>query len=90
MVRRLGRIAIIGQPPADDIGIPYREALFRALSVSFNYSSKYTSWERVLSLFARGAICPSQFVTHVLPLAEWSRGFELSRSGEAVKVVLEP
>ena len=90
LARRLGRIAIIGQPPADDISIPYREALFRALSVSFSYSSKYTSWERVLSLFARGAICPAQFVTHVLPLAEWARGFELSRSGEAVKVVLEP
>ena len=90
LARRLGRIAIIGQPPADDISIPYREALFRALSVSFSYSSKYTSWERVLSLFARGAIRPAQFVTHVLPLAEWARGFELSRSGEAVKVVLEP
>ena len=90
LARRLGRIAIIGQPPADDISIPYREALFRALSVSFSYSSKYTSWERVLSLFARGAICPAQFVTHVLPLAEWARGFEPSRRGEAVKVVLEP
>lgn len=90
LARRLGRIAIIGQPPSDDISIPYREGLFRALSVSFSYSSKYTSWERVLSLFARGAICPAHFVTHILPLAEWARGFELSRSGDAVKVVLEP
>ncbi len=90
LVRRLGRVSIIGQPPADEIAIPYREALFRALTVSFSYSSKYTSWERVLSWFARGAIRPAQFVTHVLRLAEWERGFELSRSGEAVKVVLEP
>ena len=90
LARRLGRVGIIGQPPSDEIAIPYREALFRALTVSFSYSSRYTSWERVLSLFARGAIRPAQFVTHVLPLAEWERGFELSRSGEAVKVVLEP
>jgi L-iditol 2-dehydrogenase len=90
LARRLGRVGIIGQPPTDEIKIPYRHAIFRALTVSFSYSSKYTSWERALSLFERGAIKPSQFVTHVLPLEEWSRGFDLSRSGEAVKVVLEP
>ena len=90
LARRLGRVSIIGQPPTDEVSIPYREALFRALRVSFSYSSKYTSWERVLSLFARGAIRPTQFVTHTLPLAEWESGFGLSRSGEAVKVVLEP
>ena len=89
LARRLGRVGIIGQPPTDEVAIPYREALFRALTVSFSYSSKYTSWERVLSLFERGAIRPAQFISHVLPLDEWERGFDLSRSGEAVKVVLE-
>jgi threonine dehydrogenase-like Zn-dependent dehydrogenase len=64
--------------------------LHRIPDNSLSYSSQYTSWERVLSLFVRGAIFPSQFVTHILPLAEWSRGFELSRSGAAVKVALEP
>ena len=90
LARRLGRVGIIGQPPKDEIAIPYRDAMFRALTVSFSYSSKFTSWERALSLFERGAVSPSQFITHVLPLEEWSRGFDLSRSGEAVKVVLEP
>jgi len=90
LARRLGRVGIIGQPPADEIKIPYRQAMFRALTVSFSYSSKFTSWERVLSMFERGAIRPAQFITHVLPLEEWERGFALSRSGEAVKVVLEP
>jgi L-iditol 2-dehydrogenase len=90
LARRLGKVGIIGQPPADEVAIPYRQAMFRALHVSFSYSSKYSSWERVLSLFARRALQPAQFITHVLPLAEWEQGFDLSRSGEAVKVVLEP
>lgn len=89
LVRRLGRVGIIGQPPTDEVKIPYRQAMFRALTVSFSYSSKYTSWERALSLFERGVVQPSQFITHILPLEEWERGFDLSRSGEAVKVVLE-
>lgn len=90
LTRRLGRVGIIGQPPTDEVPIPYREALFRALTVVFSYSSKFTSWERVLSLFARGAIQPADFITHVLPLEQWQLGYELSRKGEAVKVVLEP
>jgi L-iditol 2-dehydrogenase len=90
LVRRMGRVGIIGQPPSDEMTIPYRDALFRALTVSFSYSSRYTSWERALSLFERGAVEPAQFITHTLPLAEWQQGFALSRSGEAIKVVLEP
>lgn len=90
LARRLGRVGIIGQPPVDEITIPYRQAMFHALNVTFSYSSKYTSWEKVLSLFAREAIKPAQFITHVLPLAEWEHGFDLSRSGEAIKVILEP
>jgi L-iditol 2-dehydrogenase len=90
LARRLGRVGIIGQPPADEIEIPYRDAMFRALTVSFSYSSKFTSWERALSLFERDAVQPSQFITHVLPLEEWEKGLDLSRSGEAVKVILEP
>ena len=90
LVRRLGRVGIIGQPPRDDISIPYREAMFRALTISFSYSSKFTSWERALSLFERGAIKPNDFITHVLPLEDWQQGFALLRSGDAIKVVLEP
>jgi L-iditol 2-dehydrogenase len=90
LARRLGRVGIIGQPPSDEISIPYRDALFRALTISFSYSSSYTSWERALSLFERGAVDPATLITHVLPLAEWERGFGLARSGEAIKVVLEP
>ena len=90
LARRLGRVGIIGQPPTDEVTIPYREALFRALTVVFSYSSKFTSWERVLSLFERGAIQPADFITHVLPLEQWGKGYDLARKGEAVKVVLEP
>lgn len=90
LARRLGRVGIIGQPSRDEVTIPYRQALFRALEVVFSYSSKFSSWERALSLFERGAIQPAQYITHVLPLQAWERGFELARSGEAVKVVLTP
>lgn len=90
LARRIGRVGIIGQPPKDQINIPYRTALFRALTLIFSYSSKYSSWERALSLFAREALKPAQFITHVLPLSEWEQGFRLARSGQAIKVVLEP
>jgi len=90
LVRRNGKMGIIGQPPSDDINIPYRQAMFRALKVVFSYSSKFSSWERTLSMFGRRIINPGDFITHVLPLEKWESGFELSRSGEALKVVLVP
>ncbi len=90
LASRLGKVGIIGQPPTDEVSIPYRNAMFRALVVSFSYSSKFTSWERALSMFARGAVKPAQFITHILPLADWEEGFRLAHIGEAVKVVLEP
>ncbi|NIV29300.1 MAG: hypothetical protein GWN58_07275, partial [Anaerolineae bacterium] len=40
LTRRLGRVGIIGQPATDEVTIPYRDALFRALTVSFSYSSR--------------------------------------------------
>ncbi len=88
LARRLGKVCILGQPPVDEMTIPYRDALFRALTVSFSYSSKYTSWERVLSLFERDMLRPTDFITHVMPLTDWEHGFDLSRTGDAVKVVL--
>lgn len=90
LARHLGRVSVIGQPPTENVDIPYRQALFRALTVSFSYSSKYTSWERALSLFERGVIQPGQIITHILSLEQWAQGFDLARSGKAVKVVLEP
>ncbi|MDH5507641.1 MAG: alcohol dehydrogenase catalytic domain-containing protein [Anaerolineae bacterium] len=90
LVRRLGKVGIIGQPPTDEVKIPYRSAMFRALAVSFSYSSKFSSWERALSLFERGVLKPAELITHVLPLSDWEAGIQLARSGEAVKVVLEP
>ena len=90
LCRRDGRLGIIGQPPADSIEIPYREAMFRALHVTFSYSSKFSSWGRALSMFSRRAINPGDFISQVLPLEKWEQGFELARSGEAVKVVLIP
>ena len=90
LAARLGRVGIIGQPPTDEVAIPYRSAMFRALLVSFSYSSKFTSWERALSMFQRRVLNPAEFITHVLPLSEWEEGFRLARSGEAVKVVLQP
>ena len=90
LVGPLGRLGIIGQPPTDDVQIPYRQALFKALKVSFSYSSKFSSWEKALSMFERKSLKPTELITHILPLKDWEEGFQLARSGEAVKVVLIP
>jgi L-iditol 2-dehydrogenase len=43
-----------------------------------------------LALIAAGTIDPAPFVTHRVGLAETGRALELARSGEGLKVIVEP
>jgi len=45
---------------------------------------------RSFNLIASGRLGAEKYVTHILPLAEIKKGIELTQSGEAIKVVLQP
>ena len=46
--------------------------------------------QRAVALIAGGAMPMDKLATHVLPLAEFERAFELMQSGESLRVVLKP
>ncbi|MDE0034949.1 MAG: alcohol dehydrogenase catalytic domain-containing protein [Deltaproteobacteria bacterium] len=50
----------------------------------------WQTWQRATELLAAGAVDLAPVRSHVLPLSEASRGFELIRDGEALKPVLVP
>jgi threonine dehydrogenase-like Zn-dependent dehydrogenase len=47
-------------------------------------------WERSMEAVRTGAIDPLPIISHVLPLDEAVRGYELFDSRQATKVVLKP
>jgi len=50
----------------------------------------WDTWQRSTELVATGAVDLAPIRSHVLPLSDGLRGFELIRNGEAVKPLLIP
>jgi alcohol dehydrogenase len=84
---------LIGIPRADAvlplpaISIPRLER--RVLGSLYGSSYPERDFPLILDLYRRGRLPLDRLVTHRLPLDEVGRAFELLRSGDAVRVVLD-
>ena len=90
MVRTHGRFLAIGIPVEPEVALPWKEIIFKAPSLIFHFSSCYSSWERGLSLLARKKVDVKSLISKALPMKDWEEGFNLAKSGEAIKVLLRP
>jgi len=84
------------------IGIPHAEAVLslpavtiprmerRVLGSIYGSSRPERDFARTLELYRAGRLPLDRLISHRLPLQEAERGFELMRSGDAIRVVLEP
>ena len=87
--RRGGRVVQIGLRGAP-VEVPFDEICFRELTVTSGNASTPRSWLRALELLEAGRVELEPLVTEVVPLVEWERAFEASRSAAGVKFVLDP
>lgn len=90
MTRNGGRMALLGLP-SDAITINLAERIiFKGLTVlGINGRRMFETWYQTQALVKSGRIDLKPVITHVLPLAQFDRAFELMRNGEAAKVVLD-
>jgi Zn-dependent alcohol dehydrogenase len=92
--RARGTAVLIGIPRSDAVlslpatTIPRMER--RIVGSIYGSSKPERDFPRALALYRGGQLPLDRLVSHRLPLDEAERGFELMRSGEAVRVVLEP
>jgi Zn-dependent alcohol dehydrogenase len=92
--RPRGAAVLIGIPRADAVlslpatTIPRMER--RVLGSIYGSSRPERDFPRTLELYRAGRLPLDRLVSHRLPLEQAERGFELMRSGEALRVVLEP
>jgi threonine 3-dehydrogenase len=49
----------------------------------------FETWYQTQALVKGGRVDLKPIITHVLPFKEFDRAFELMRSGEAAKIVLD-
>jgi S-(hydroxymethyl)glutathione dehydrogenase/alcohol dehydrogenase len=91
--RARGAAVLIGIPAADAVlplpalSIPRLER--RVLGSLYGSSRPERDFVLILDLYRRGLLPLDRLISHWLALSEIDRGFELLRSGEALRVVLD-
>ncbi len=83
-----GRIAILGIFPAP-VAIDWSQVIFKGLFLKGIYGREmFETWYKMTTMLQSGlAIAP--VVTHRFPIDEFQQGFNIMRSGQCGKVILE-
>jgi L-iditol 2-dehydrogenase len=89
LVKRTGKIVLIGLIGPPEVAVPWNTLLYRELDLVGCFSSPPSSWERALPVAVGEAAKLRKLVTHIIPLEDWERGFDLLRTGQAVKVLVD-
>jgi threonine 3-dehydrogenase len=93
-IRMGGTISLLGLPEGD-VKIDFsRNVIFKGITIHGIIGRKvFETWETMRTLLKAGLadkIIESGFITHKLPLEKFEDGFRAIRSGDALKVILEP
>lgn len=90
VVRDGGRVVVVGVYGTERYELPMGMVWVRGLDLRFaGMANVQAHWDEVVSATEAGTIDPRRLITHRLPLEEAESGYELFRSREALKVVLE-
>ncbi len=90
LVRRLGRICVLGVTGRPAVQFPWDAAVFRGLEVQFSFSSRHTSWITALRLLDSGRVRARPLISMESPLERWHDAFQAQEAGRAVKALLLP
>lgn len=83
-----GRVAILGIPPTE-IAIDWSQVIFKGLILKGIYGREmFETWYKMTAMIQSG-LDVSPVVTHHFPIAEFKQGFEVMRTGQSGKVVLD-
>jgi alcohol dehydrogenase len=91
MVRRGGRVVVVGMYAAETVELQLGVAWIRGLELRFaGETPVHTWWGRTMTAIAAGRIDPLPLVSHRLPLRDAAAGYAAFDRREATKVVLDP
>lgn len=83
-----GKIAMLGIP-GGEMAIDWTEVIFKGLSIKGIYGREmFETWYKMASVIQSG-LNLTPIITHRFPVDQFQQGFEVMRSGEAGKVILE-
>ena len=90
MVRNVGHVCTIGTFPGPISFNPFFRMTRREITLHSTMGRTWETWRRMVQMIEAGQINMKPLISHILPLDEYERGFELVKSGEIQKVLLKP
>jgi len=88
LARRAGQVVAFGLRPHDNPSINQYTITRYDLTIHGAFVG-LKPFAQTIQLLESGRLQPSQLITHRVPLSELSRGVELMRSGQGMKVIVE-
>lgn len=83
-----GKIAMLGIPPSD-MAVDWNQVIFKGLLIKGIYGREmFETWYKMVSLLQSG-LDISPIITHRFPVDEFQTGFDIMRSGQSGKVILD-
>ncbi|MFT5354313.1 MAG: threonine 3-dehydrogenase [Polyangiales bacterium] len=83
-----GRVALLGIPPSD-VTIDWNQVIFKGLILKGVYGREmFETWYKMVSMLQSG-LDISPLLTHRYPVDQFQEGFDVMRSGQSGKVVLD-
>lgn len=91
-VDRGGTILMFAPPmPGVEIPVPFGDIWKDEVTITTTYAGSPKDITDAVELLRSGQVDIKDMITHRLPLAETSKGFELvAKAGESIKVIIEP
>jgi threonine dehydrogenase-like Zn-dependent dehydrogenase len=88
ILRNSGKIIKIGyDSKAPEFSL--NPLLDKGVSLKGHFGYDWVSWRNCIRLLGKGVLRMGPLITHTLPLSKWEEGFALTRTKQAVKVILK-
>ena len=83
-----GKVALLGLPPKDT-AIDWKQIIFKGLEVKGIFGREmFETWYKMTSMLESG-LDISPVITHHFSVSEYQQGFDIMRSGQSGKVILD-
>ncbi len=91
MAAKRGKVVFFGGVPKGKLTeIDTNVVHYNQLALLGHFGYDHLQNYKSLMLIASGRLNAKKYVTHVMPLEDIKKGIDLTRSGEAIKVILKP
>jgi len=83
-----GHVALLGIP-SKPVSVDWNQVIFKGLVIKGIYGRKmYETWYKMISMLQSG-LDISKVITHRFPIDDFEKGFEIMKSGNCGKVILD-